>query len=881
MPTLTPGNRLYFYHLLSANIGVQHQTLIEKAEDVIASDGIDPADVGLSSNREILEALSDFVEIITFRHGNTYVIVHAVPSWDELLERQSNAAATSAASAAGASANASARQKQAGAKASGAKSTGRQRKGSSHGAYRYGTRELKPERPHAKKRKAEATDKLASSASTADVQTSISPQENDVVAPDSASQATPATVGASPETILQDESQAKAQSELLAKAQEEVKVEAQIEIPLEAPADALLEVQVELQNDSSVEVPLEPAAEKLNDSDDGTDKPADKPAGEPAGEIPEAAQLPDAPRADFSRQDSPSISSPEPEDAGDLGEAKTAPSIASASAQENHDAIRKNAQEDNRGLVSTRQGAQTGKGTSTTVSSNGKSSTIQESDPKVGASQPQLQWDLPQDFGRDVHCTLGALAILSKTLPLDADIARTLDEDWRLALSTGSFSGTHSNIVFPLRYFQEDGHTPVQVTIQRRPVSKAHSGKRWQLTQVDGDDGSADVHEASGIEGFARASEGAWEALSPHLPSVAGNTSGGDDDAFVSPVRQLTKFAVIGTWHDFLASLARAAAPEPWDTKEHAGDGAARAGSGTNAGSGEFAILREYITMSFWRAMDQHKVAISPDRSRAAFNTGLLSPSPDWNYVHCLFEARKGEPAWQFSGFTASDDNLFEGQVLEPADFLGCIHEALLGVHEHVQVDAHAIYSSGLGNIPSEILKGILADDPCASEALDQIEEQAPLGQARVRAFGLLARLISSQSASLEERLERAISSSVQTALRLAQASYRVAAPAFDPRTRRAKLLLPLYVPESTHAIGAVVLDPHAEPSCASPATEPTEAGRGGAEKSDAGRDGAKAQNLVWHANAIASLADAYACARCVSSELPAWLRSVVNEPEK
>ena len=82
-------------------------------------------------------------------------------------------------------------------------------------------------------------------------------------------------------------------------------------------------------------------------------------------------------------------------------------------------------------------------------------------EPRPQAIPVRLQSDLPQNFSAEL------LNMLYRILPLDEDVMALLDEDWRVARSTGSLSGTRSKVSFPLRYLREDGSTPVEVTLRR------------------------------------------------------------------------------------------------------------------------------------------------------------------------------------------------------------------------------------------------------------------------------------------------------------------------------------------------------------------------------------------------------------------------------
>ena len=172
------------------------------------------------------------------------------------------------------------------------------------------------------------------------------------------------------------------------------------------------------------------------------------------------------------------------------------------------------------------------------------------------ATQPLPHQNLPELFSAEVHCKDELLRVLYQKLPIDADVTRTLDEDWRVARSTGTLSGTRSRVTFPLRYLHEDGSGPVEVTIRR--TSRPLSGKQWSLALVDGDDGTGMVHEQVGLEGLPAADEGAWSDLS-------GASLQGVGTSIVSPLREFAQFAVIGSWERTLGTLATMVAPERWN----------------------------------------------------------------------------------------------------------------------------------------------------------------------------------------------------------------------------------------------------------------------------------------------------------------------------
>lgn len=85
-PTLTPGNKLYFYRLLSERFGFGRQTFVTHVEEALAEDGLSAADLGIASTRELLEMLGEFVTILDFKGGRSYVRIERLADWDKYLE---------------------------------------------------------------------------------------------------------------------------------------------------------------------------------------------------------------------------------------------------------------------------------------------------------------------------------------------------------------------------------------------------------------------------------------------------------------------------------------------------------------------------------------------------------------------------------------------------------------------------------------------------------------------------------------------------------------------------------------------------------------------------------------------------------------------------
>lgn len=112
---------------------------------------------------------------------------------------------------------------------------------------------------------------------------------------------------------------------------------------------------------------------------------------------------------------------------------------------------------------------------------------------------------------------------------------------------------------------------------------------------------------------------------------------------WTAPLDHLGGFADMGPpgWVDELASLAE---PEPWDFKRA-------------TAPEPLPILRSYIRHTFRRLEEmQGGVGVSPDKQRAAFNTGLVTPNQEEIYAFFRLNARVDRQAWRFSGFRKGSD---------------------------------------------------------------------------------------------------------------------------------------------------------------------------------------------------------------------------------
>ena len=220
--------------------------------------------------------------------------------------------------------------------------------------------------------------------------------------------------------------------------------------------------------------------------------------------------------------------------------------------------------------------------------------------------------NLPQDFYADVIVTDEPLSALYQVLPLEVDPVATLEEDFRIARSTGTLDGTRSEVSFPMRFQRRDG-SPVMATLRRR--ARAVAGKHWTLASID-----ADAPEEVGMGALERKAAGPWAAFA------------NKDQLFdaISPEAELAQFAVLGSWDKLLEELSALAAPEDWEEGR--------------------ALLRDYLAMRYRRVARERLVSMADDGSSAAFDTGLLSAGGE--PIAAILEPHDGDIHWELTCFS-------------------------------------------------------------------------------------------------------------------------------------------------------------------------------------------------------------------------------------
>ena len=791
---LTPANKLYLYQLLSESIGIGKQTFSTRALEALAEQEITPEALGHESAQSLFEALSDFVQLTPFKGGRLYVTVLRQEEWDSALE-----AAGSGAPEGG---------KQAGGKGK----PWKRRKGG-----------LKPVRPkliepvaeepveeeppakEAAENKTAADAAVDGAAKTSDeAEASVAPgaddatsgtgetAEEDVVATETL--AAPKTVGAAPKfaeagtaSFGSNEGTASRVPNILE----------QIAAQAGAAEAAASTVEPAAEGEVAAKATAGAAGEQQATADAQTE-------GAPNQQIASSATT----EAEMDGADDDKPTAPEaPKQASPLAslleqiEAQTVPfDVAPAEPS---------------------TGAHAGQGAAAAQATSQRSATASPASAATAtaAGRRTSNAELPKSFIDEVSPKAALMGLLTRMLPIDADILTILDEDWRVARATGTATGSRNLVTFPLRYLQEDGSAPVSVTIKRS--SKATDARRWQLALVDGDDGTGRAHEAVGLEGLPQEQGGCWAQLSPrsHAASMA------------DPARDLAQFMEIGTWEQALGTLARTAAPERWNYP----------GEGVGAKS-RYGVLRDYLASTLARVRATDALATAADGSLAAFDTGLLSPLDEKLYA--VLSPTGIDIPWHLEGFAEAGSGELGsrlvaaiGELPAQASYLRSIDDVAPRVGAMVIPDYRALLSECLDRLPQGWLREQLggAGASAAFEAL--CAATAPAEQTSAKRT--LAHAIEGEPA-LFRRLCRALDDAIGLSMRRAQASYRHVAPAYDAARDRMLLMLPLALVDETSVDCALALE--LMPSGA------------------------------YQAASVVTLPAAYAAARTISSQMPTWL---------
>lgn len=273
----------------------------------------------------------------------------------------------------------------------------------------------------------------------------------------------------------------------------------------------------------------------------------------------------------------------------------------------------------------------------------------------------------------------------------------------------------------------------------------------------------------------------------------------------VIPGKALERFGYLGTWQEFLETLAGLALDEPWDFND----------AGLDVRTRRFDILHNYIRYTFYRLTLEDKVGFSADEDFAAWNTGLV----DRHYedIYACFEPsdpdnpEQARYSWTFSGFcTAGTGRLGKRLVRElnplpqPASYLERKEDLLFDLDREVVCDVHHIVVDNVHRLPVNFLRDELASSQECLGILAGVEELSD--GARGERFEKLRGVIENDT-RLFNRLSTSINAAIDVAKRQVRWNYKTAVPAYYPRTNSMNLLLPLILTDSPTPDVALVVE--------------------------------------------------------------------------
>ena len=514
-PTLSLGNRIYLYGVLSRHLGVGKQTFMPQVEEALAAERMGADDLGFSDTRTLLEAMGDCVQLTIFKGGRVYATLVAQPAWDEAL---------AAAHAKQASDNAKA----------GGKSWKRKKT----------NKELKPVRPRRVKRPkpveepeevAAAEDAAATTANT------------DAAKPASDAPEAAPTSNASDPSRAANDAKERADSARIETTAAGLAITIEIE-PADADATIVQDASgAQTSNAPVTDVPAQNAdAPNTSDAADsavsdvaeaaGSFSNAPRPAPEehtpsisftilydPTADEEDANDAadtvaetisPDAAPKSQAASDSPVATAPTPEQetasaaSAPAAEATPAPeetispapapsavvpaeldaSVATPSPAASSTEAATHAAETPRAVSNTPANHQVAQPAPTSTMAAADAPAVQPQ--PVAAAAPASTpaplpdyTDFPVDFALEVYCPNNLLAALAQLLPYGADVLGILGAYFDIAKLRGTVEGTRSRVTFPMGYIEDGKRHEALVTIKR----KNEHGLSWAVAAIEQD----------------------------------------------------------------------------------------------------------------------------------------------------------------------------------------------------------------------------------------------------------------------------------------------------------------------------------------------------------------------------------------------------------
>lgn len=510
-PTLSVGNQIYLYRLLSESIGCGRQTIMGKVEEALAADRMGAEDLGFESTRALLEALDAFVALTVFKGGRIYATVTAQPAWDEALAAPEKQAAPAGKSwkrkkadkslkpvrprrvkravEAAPEAEAEAPDRDGAAGAADAGDAAKDAPGGAAGGSHTPTdadpdkaapAAEGPSQPRAAETAASPSEPAGERGSARDEATGgAEPAAQQVASPKTASPKAASPEAASPvsdkDTAQADGAGSAADGEAPSSEDAASPAEPARE-PAAQPAISLTVVYDPENANAGVTT--------LESTPDAGGRAAASEAASPDADATDVTS-PDADAADVTSPDADAtdVASSEPgtPEAGSPARTEASPSPAGADGAKPR-APRPPRAPRNR---TDRAGARSGRNAADDADSRirgGRGSAPAPSEPRP------LPEGYPADLTRDVYCPGPVLHELALLLPLGADALGILDAYYRIAQLLGTLEAGRNRASFPLGYLRDGERLTATVRLRRK---RGDAGAAWVVDAVEAPTGSA------------------------------------------------------------------------------------------------------------------------------------------------------------------------------------------------------------------------------------------------------------------------------------------------------------------------------------------------------------------------------------------------------
>lgn len=336
-----------------------------------------------------------------------------------------------------------------------------------------------------------------------------------------------------------------------------------------------------------------------------------------------------------------------------------------------------------------------------------------------------------------------------------------LSAGWKAAFNLRAVREYEGKIIFPIPVMRADGATPIEVSIRRSDIESTSTGEvfPWFICYVS-------------------------TYVRPQSKSA-------------SPSKAIEKFAWLGSWDEFLESLADFALEEKWDFEDE------------ESAHRKNAILKSYICTTFYRLSREGKVAISEDGELAAFNTGLVNKRYD--DIYACFEPSDKGIEWQFSGFTTAGARGLGKQLVSKfnplpltATYFTRKEDMLFDLDKDLIVDYDHIIVDNIERLPIDFLEEEMRSNPDALDVIDEIKQSAQ-GEARAKLYAELSEIVE-DDARVFRRTREGIEAAVRLARRRVKWNFKTAIPSYYPRGNSMSLLLPLSLTEEDRVDAALVV---------------------------------------------------------------------------